>query len=224
MNDLVLITSVINTGKHQWTYSRIRSVFTPEERFEQTLATIESVRKHLPKAHILMVECSALSQPMTETLQSKVDYFLNVINNEEAVEACLQTNKKGWGEAVQTKLALEFIMKKQIQFQRLFKLSGRYTLNEEFREEIFPFDAYVFKKGLISSTGVYAIFTVLFSVPFSLLQQFYKNILVATQYYPDGESKSYEEIVPPLCNPKIELDKLGVSGIVAVDRTHQFRG
>ena len=43
MSNLVLITSVINTPKKPLSYSKIRSVFTREERFEQTKKTIESI-------------------------------------------------------------------------------------------------------------------------------------------------------------------------------------
>ena len=36
MSNLVLITSVINTPNTPLSYSKIRSVFTREQRFEQT--------------------------------------------------------------------------------------------------------------------------------------------------------------------------------------------
>ncbi len=224
MNDIVLITSVIDTGKYHWSYSRIRSVYTPQERFEQSLKTIESVRTYLPNSKIFFIECSDISQVFIETLESKVEYFLNLNKDEIVREACLETDKKGWGEAEQTRVGLEFLLSNNIEFSRLFKLSARYYLTDIFKENNFPIDTYVFRKGVITGEGNYAISTVLFSVPYCYLQHFYKNVKVATEYYPKNDAKSYEEIVPPLCSPYIELEQLGVSGGVAVDRKNIYHG
>ena len=57
MNDLVLITSVINTGKVGWSYTQTRSSYSPEERYNQSLQTIDSIRKYLPGAKIVFLEC-----------------------------------------------------------------------------------------------------------------------------------------------------------------------
>ena len=48
MSNLVLITSVINTPNLPLSYSKVRSVFTREERFEQTKKTVESIKKTYP--------------------------------------------------------------------------------------------------------------------------------------------------------------------------------
>jgi hypothetical protein len=217
MDDLVLITSVINTGEQPWSYSAIRSVYTPEERLEQTLGTIQTVKKYLPDAKILLIECSDISQDYMNTLQSSVDYFLDVYSNEEAKTACLQTNKKGWGEAVKTRLALEYILEQGLSFKRLFKLSGRYILTEKFKQENYSYTEYTFKEKFHLPNKKFAIKTVLFSVPYSLLENFYTVVKNACEAYRTGEPQNYEELVPPFCEPRKELPILGCKGGVAVD-------
>ena len=54
MNDLVLVTSVINTGKVGWSYTQTRSSYSPEERYNQSLQTIDSIRKYLPGAKMCL--------------------------------------------------------------------------------------------------------------------------------------------------------------------------
>ena len=39
--DIFVITSVINTGNNRWSYTDIRSCYTPEERLAQTIQTID---------------------------------------------------------------------------------------------------------------------------------------------------------------------------------------
>ena len=107
MNDFVLITSVINTGKVAWSYTETRSTYSAEERYNQSLQTIDSIRKYLPGAKILFVECSDIPIEYIDTIKSKVEYFVNQYEINEARDVCIKSNNKGLGEATQTKLAVE---------------------------------------------------------------------------------------------------------------------
>ena len=62
MDNLVLITSIINTPKTPLSYSKIRSVYTRNERFEQTKKTIESIKEKIPNHKILIVECTDFNE------------------------------------------------------------------------------------------------------------------------------------------------------------------
>ena len=62
MSNLVLITSVINTPKKPLSYSNVRSVFTREERYEQTKKTIQSIREKIPNYKIMIVECTDFTE------------------------------------------------------------------------------------------------------------------------------------------------------------------
>lgn len=213
INDIVLITSVINTGNQPWSYTPNRSVYSPQERYEQTLQTIQSVKEHLPDAKIFLVECSDIS---SFEIKDKVDYFLNLYENPEVRSACLETNKKGFGEAVQTKAALEYILEMQILFHRFFKISGRYFLNENFNSMNYLSDMYTFKKHVVTGDGAIAISTVVYSVPFKLRKNFYITICDVVNYYDCNGPKGLEELLPIRCTPRHEIDTMGVSGYVAV--------
>jgi hypothetical protein len=89
--DLFMITSVINTGNTPWSYSAVRSAFSIEERFQQTLHTIQSIRDKVPSSVILLVECSELSAEMEDTLKSKVEHYLQCYTMEHVRAACIQT-------------------------------------------------------------------------------------------------------------------------------------
>jgi hypothetical protein len=45
MNNLVFISSIINTPNIPLSYTNVRSVFSHEERFIQTKKTIETIKK-----------------------------------------------------------------------------------------------------------------------------------------------------------------------------------
>lgn len=205
--DLFMITSTINTGSVPWSYAP-RSVYSPEERRRQTIETIESIRSKVPTAKIMLVECSDVS------LASMVDYFVDLTLNDEVRRACLESHKKGFGEALLTKHALEYIFKNEIDFERLFKISGRYSLNYMFCSTSFSNTEFTFKKSSHDSIS-----TVLFSVPCLHVKKFY-NIIASTAdyYYSTNGATSYETIVPQNCLPRKDISTVGAQGYVAVTR------
>ena len=74
MANIVLITSVINTPNRPLSYTKIRSVFSRNERFEQTKETVYSIQKYLPDSKIIMVECSNLTEEENDFLTNIVSY------------------------------------------------------------------------------------------------------------------------------------------------------
>lgn len=214
--DLFLITSVINTGNQSWSYCTQRSFYSPQERFEQTLQTIESIRAlALPKTRIMLTECSDLTPEMTEALKSKVEFFIQCLDDEETRNACLNSEKKGYGEGKKTQKGIEYILSNKIQFNRLFKISGRYFLNSNFDESRYSSSTYTFRKKTGGSNS-----TVLYSVPFSLLDHFYTQIQKVNDVY-TRQVIGYEIVLPSRCIPITEIEIVGVSGKVAVS-TNEF--
>lgn len=223
MTELFLITSVINTGNNPWCYSTSRSFFSAEERFTQTIKTILSIRTKVPNSKIFLVECSDLSEEMTEELVSRVDYFLNLNSDDQCRKACLESRKKGFGEAVQTEKAAEYILENNIEFQRFFKISGRYYLNENFNLENYSLTEFTFRSHVFSSSGVLGIYTVLYAFPVSLFEKFKESIRTVVHFYETtNESKAFEELLPPLCTPRKEIELMGVAGFVAVSEFDFF--
>ena len=123
-----IITSVIypKPGK-QVQYNGIRSIFSPEERAQQTLQTIESIRVKVPGAKIILVE-SGLRGDLPFELHKKVDQYIYV-GNKKLVRWSCDSKQKSLGEIMMLYYAM-----KNFKFTAdfYFKISGRYFLNEEF--------------------------------------------------------------------------------------------
>ena len=75
--NLTIITSVINISKEPLSYSGTRSIYSPEERFNQTIKTIESLKK-INNTEILFIESTNITKEMENFLKSKATYFLNI--------------------------------------------------------------------------------------------------------------------------------------------------
>jgi mannosyltransferase OCH1-like enzyme len=133
--NLIIITSVIETTKDHLNYSKIRSVYSAEERFEQTLETIKSVRFNIPDSVILFIECSPHSD-MTYKISQLTDYYINVIDDDIKSSTVRKTAFKGQGESILMLEAFNFILKHKLDLKQgvkqIFKISGRYSLNEHF--------------------------------------------------------------------------------------------
>jgi len=76
MNNLILITSVINTPNTPLSYTNTRSVFSRQDRFEQTKKTIKSVREKLSNSKIIIVECSDFNEEENNYFKENCDYKL----------------------------------------------------------------------------------------------------------------------------------------------------
>ena len=214
--DIFLITSVINTGNTAWSYCATRSFFSPAQRFEQTLQTIESIRTLAPPhTRILFVECSDISEEMTATLKSKVDIFLQTYDDADVRNACLNSEKKGYGEAKKTQRAVEYLLSNNIKFNRLFKISGRYFLNSNFDAARYSSETYTFREKVSGTNS-----TVVYSVPFCLLEHFYEQIKKVSEVY-SRQVIGYELVLPSFCIPMSTIKVVGVSGMVAVS-TNEF--
>lgn len=125
MKNCVIITSVIEPSNAPLSYTDKRSVYSKDERYVQTLETLESVKKYIPDTDIAIVECSPVSK-MLYDLSTKADVFLNLYPNEEI----RKTPNKGVAEARMLLAMLDIIEKWE--YQNVFKLTGRYLLNNDF--------------------------------------------------------------------------------------------
>ena len=211
-NDIFIITSVINTGNNPWSYTNYRSCFDIQTRFEQTLQTIESIRNLNDGTKILLVECSQIDETMTNILKDKVDYFIQTYDDSSIRGACLESNKKGFGEIKKLEKACQFIKDNNINFNRVFKISGRYFLNSSFNKENYNnIDKFTFK--IYDSIGGS---TVLYSVPNKLFDVYIEKLKYTCMFYENNPPTGIETLIPIICTPRNDIEILGVSGQVAV--------
>ena len=120
------------------------SAYDEEQRFNQTLKTIECIRNKVPESYVVLFECS--SKPIEEKqkgiLKGKTDLFLEFY--EEPVLKQIYENLEKRPELItygksllETRGLLNtlYVIRKNNLFadsQRIFKITGRYLLNDDF--------------------------------------------------------------------------------------------
>jgi len=119
---------------------KVGSIHSPQERFEQTLETIQSIRSKVPNSIIWITESSPESLPKeySNQLITLSDFYIE--NHDDEVIQQLYQNlnqcpeKFDFGKSLLESRSLfnTFVQIKPLEFNRAFKLSGRYTLNNDF--------------------------------------------------------------------------------------------
>jgi hypothetical protein len=120
------------------------SQYNTEERFQQTLETIKSIRTKVPNSYICLFECSykPISEEYRNILQDQVDLFLELYDD-YGLKIIYENLKSNPNLMIFGKSLLEtrgllcalYHIKKNMLFkdaQRMFKLTGRYLLTDEF--------------------------------------------------------------------------------------------
>ena len=215
---LFLITSVVNITKNPFSYTNVRSVFSREERFEHTKYTIESIKNKVENVKIMVVECSYLNEQETEYFKQNVDFFINLYCFENKnIISNVESISKSLGEGQLTICALEYLFNNNIVFDKLFKISGRYYLNDNFNYDLFN-NSFL---NASYSGGVFS--TCLYKLTYLASQDWYNFLLNST---PDFlNCVGYENIFSKFLNKVVAENKyivldtkpLGVSGLCAVD-------
>ena len=120
------------------------SAYDEQQRFDQTLETIECIRKKVPNSYVVLFECSSKSidENQKDILKEKTDLFLEFY--EEPVLKQIYENLETRPELItygksllETRGLLNtlYVIQKHNVFrdsQRVFKLTGRYLLNDDF--------------------------------------------------------------------------------------------
>jgi hypothetical protein len=143
--NIFIITSVLNCTNLELSYSKKRTVFSFNSRLRQTIKTIDSIRKYYSNCHILLCDCSDLSNYKNEELEIRnmVDYYYNFYDN-ESIKGAVNGKYKGYGECMLLLKALEIINNLNESYKYIFKISGRYYLNDNFDNNVFENNENVF--------------------------------------------------------------------------------
>lgn len=210
MNDLVLITSVINTPNVPLSYSKTRSVFSRKERFTQTKNTIISIKDKIPNCKIIIVECSDLNTEEQEYLSINCDYILNLWEKKE-LHNNIFGKSKSLGEGTMTILALKYINNMDIKYNYLYKISGRYWLNDNFN--ICNIENNVFKKIKNDENNI---FTALYKINKNTVEKL--EIFLIDNMQNMINCIGYEVLMSQFVKniDKILVDIIGLSGFVTV--------
>ena len=120
------------------------SAFTVEERFQQTLDTIQSIKDKIPDAYVLVYEGS--ETPIKQEYKDKFiekcdlfiewgkDHFMKILYENLHKDPDKFTFVKSMLECRCLQLSLNYIREHNIfnDTTRVFKLTGRYKLNDDF--------------------------------------------------------------------------------------------
>lgn len=120
-----VITSAINTTQ---------TAIDCDTRYQQTLKTIESIRAKVPGARIVMTDSSSqpLSSEQIDTLTANVDIFYPIERNLITEFFNSSMSFKGDAELYQWYEIARLLRKHNLVGRRVFKISGRYHLNDDF--------------------------------------------------------------------------------------------
>ena len=211
MKNLVLITSVIDPPDKSLSYSKIRSVFTKNERFEQTKKTIQTIKEKIPDCHIMITECSDLNSEEEKYFKDNSTYFLNLFENQKIIKN-VYSKSKSLGEGTLTIESLNFLLEKSINYDNFIKISGRYWLNENFNFKTFNNESIVCLR--INNSMVN---TVLYKFPYNLIKEYL--IFLKNKIKNMIRCIGYETLFSIFLKNKshvIYLDSIGCEGYVTV--------
>ena len=237
MKNIVLLTSAV--------YSNY-GIYTAEQRIQQTLDTAKSAKERIPGAVIILIDNSKVDVQNDDSAEFNelidlVDYYID--NSDDADIKHFHENVSNYDigknsmEALGIIKALNYIktdedmMKEVNSAARIFKLSGRYIVNDKFDIKNFDNaktkDKYVFKRRQASwipqtDTGVdyllqtrlYSFTPSLFDQTVELFQKIIENMFTTfnQQKYIDVEH-SMAKFVP--ADQLVELDVVGLQGNIA---------
>jgi len=215
MKNLVTVNSIINLPNTPFSYTPTRSIYTREERFEQTKKTIESIKEKISDCKILLIECTDFTEEENNYFSNNCDYILNLWDNKELHDKIFGLSKS-LGEGTLTIMALRFIISNDLKFDNFFKISGRYFLNDYFDFERFENDkivcVHINKSTLFVST-------VLYKIPYKYINKFHDFLVANTNKM--VECIGYETLMALFVNEFNEDEisfnpKLGVEGNISV--------
>jgi len=223
-----LITSALNTKF---------GVHTTEQRLQQTLDTISTVKMHCPDAHITLVEMAGI--PITPEQKKRFQDNVNLVvdfSGQEAVKEVFKSDNWDVVKNVTEVMCFGELLKiiathpSYNGIDRFFKLSGRYILNEGF--DINTYDESVKDKIIVAKRRLsqfapqitggcqYQFMSRCWSFPANILpeiQEVYKNSL--TFMMERLNNKGYVDIEHCLfkflpLNKVVEKDTMGVQGLL----------
>ena len=143
--NLFLVTSAIRPV--------VDKFYTPEQRFQQTIDTLMSIRKIVPDSIIVLSEASF--NPLKNDERTKLQKYCNVFidfSNHLEVRQLSGSDMKSAAESALLFFSLLELKKQPFMadVKRIFKISGRSTLDDSFdiSEYDDKFGKYVFKKKI----------------------------------------------------------------------------
>jgi hypothetical protein len=209
-NNVFIITSTINTPF---------GLISVEDRYQQTIATIDSINQKDKNAVIILIDNSTvpLSDAQYNILTANVTYFLDIGSR----TPCKLFNKdgvKGAGEAYMLLVGLDLIKNLNLLPKRVFKISGRYKLSNTFDISFYDdiYGKYIFKTRTTNEYNATSLHTRLWSVCGSELADM-KNLIAKSFYKHIVDNTTIEEAMFLNIDKTklLEVEQIHCEGLIA---------
>ncbi|MBY0380008.1 MAG: hypothetical protein K2P99_06385, partial [Burkholderiales bacterium] len=237
-DNLFLISSKILVSQKPFSYTDKRSIYTTEDRFNQTLETIESIRKYAPNSFIVLIDNSQLSKHMEKQLNEKVDIWIKSHKDKILTYYTNDYPYKGFAELSQLIYAYNTLVRyMKIEpttfhsihsdhtqiipgFKAVFKITGRYTLRPSFNVTYYhTTPTMVFKRNEVLKDMKYY-YTCFYKIEPTYFHEYFhllKKLFLQKDFYINNNILNLEEEIPLLLNYNFtEPKELGIKQNIAV--------
>jgi hypothetical protein len=218
--NVVIITSKIYISSAPFSYIDKRSIYTKEERYNQTFDTIRSIRDKIPNNFIILYDNSQFTDEEYNEIKQHVDCFINIHNDDVVNYLTNNSIHKLFGEISQTFKMLEYIhiFYKDMKIGNIFKITGRYIIDDRFDYNNYDNDKSIFKRNqLVKDRSYY--FTCFYKICESEIPFYYETLI---ELYQDIQMNNYEYeewevLLPTLLYKRFNtIGDLGVKQNIAV--------
>ena len=177
-----------------------KGIYSTKERFEQTILTINSIKK-IPNSYIILCENSEICDEFKIQIANMIDLYIYVDVND---------GDKSYNESHQMVKIIESI--KNLNYDIFFKISGRYYLKNDFNINQYKNDKINFRE--FNYNGRYCYSTVLYSFS-KRHEEFMKSTY--EKFHSDKKSIDIETGLHTLIhnNSVNKINHLGVAGNIA---------
>lgn len=211
---IFLIGSTIKPNRYQH--------FSTEDRLSQTIATSQSIRSRIPLSLCILVEGSILNPKQLALLAPHYDHILECgVENTSFID---HVENIGHGEMKLMEIGLEYLTNSILPTSTakyLFKISGRYTLDDNFDLANYSPDLFCFKRQIDTGFGWDVYVTALYSIPLGKLGE-YKSVLIKGQSLLSRSIPEVERVffllVPESSVETVE--RLGLDGRISYNGTY----
>ena len=216
--NIVIITSKIYVSNNEFSYAKNRSIYTKDERYNDTIKTINSVKEKIKDSYIVLFDNSLFTSDEYNNLKSEVDFFINITNDNDLNFYTDKFKYKAFSEMFQIIKCYEYFISKinKKYIKNIFKISGRYYLNDNFDYNKFDNNDNIFKRNNDLKDIKYY-YTSFYKISGHFSDDFF-NLLSKTFQNKDRYlDMNLEEIIPEIINYNFkELDILGLTQKIAV--------
>lgn len=202
------------------------SIYSDQERFEQTVKTVQSIQKYCPSNQIYIVDVSS-ENGYEKYLNALANMDANVIylGKDPMVKEYSKNGMKSQGELTALTIFLNWFESNKVEAKRIYKISGRYELNDNFKLGHEYENSFVFLKSVDSwmpkqvqeKTGINKFFeTRLYHMDYNLLPV-YKDAIPQILDACNRYNVNIEHAIYHVLKDKtvVELDKIGLTGHIA---------